>query len=56
MIKQTVLPFKTEMTRDTIISHTGFSLLGESAVVPGILKLVGRHLPDLGNGAGYRHF
>ena len=32
MIRQTVLPFKLEITRDTITSHAGLSFLGEFCV------------------------
>ena len=32
MIRQTVLPFKLEMTNDLITSHAGLVLLGEFAV------------------------
>ena len=32
MIRQTVLPFKLEITRDTITSLTGLALLGEFCV------------------------
>lgn len=53
MIKQTVLPFKLEMTRDLITSHAGLTLLGEFAVGLGLLKAVDRCLPGPGSGAGY---
>ncbi len=32
MIQQMVLPFKLEITRDTITSHAGLALLGEFCV------------------------
>lgn len=32
MIKQTVLPFKVEITKDTITAHAGLALVGEFAV------------------------
>ncbi len=35
MIKQTVLPFKIEITKDMITSHAGLALLGEFAIVSG---------------------
>ena len=54
MIKQTVLPFKVEMTRDTITSHAGLALVGELAVGIGMLEAADRELPKPGSGAGYK--
>ena len=53
MIKQTVLPFKLEVTKDLITSHAGLALLGEFAVGLGILKALDKNLPAPGSGAGY---
>jgi hypothetical protein len=53
MIRQTILPFKLEMTRDLITPHAGLALLGEFAVGLGLLKSVDKHLPTPGSGAGY---
>ncbi len=53
MIKQTVLPFKLETTKDLITSHAGLALLGEFAVGLGLNKALDRSLPDPGSGAGY---
>jgi hypothetical protein len=53
MIRQTILPFKVEMTRDLITPHAGLALLGEFAVGLGLLKSVDRYLPTPGSGAGY---
>jgi hypothetical protein len=53
MIRQTVLPFKLEMTKDLITPHAGLALLGEFAVGLGLLKSVDRYLPTPGSGAGY---
>jgi hypothetical protein len=53
MIKQTVLPFKLEITRDLITSHAGLALLGEFAVGIGLNKALDRHMPEPGSGAGY---
>jgi hypothetical protein len=53
MIRQTILPFKIEMTRDMITPHAGLALLGEFAVGLGLLQSVDRHLPKPGSGAGY---
>jgi hypothetical protein len=53
MIKQTVLPFKLEMTRDLITSHAGLALFGEFAVGLGLVEAVNRCLPGPCSGAGY---
>jgi len=53
MIRQTILPFKVEMTRDLITPHAGLALLGEFAVGLGLLDSVDRYLPKPGSGAGY---
>ena len=53
MIRQTILPFKVEMTRDMITPHAGLALLGEFAVGLGFLKSADRYLPKPGSGAGY---
>ena len=53
MIRQTILPFKIEMTRDLITPHGGLALLGEFAVGLGLLQSVDRYLPTPGSGAGY---
>ena len=53
MIRQTILTFKVEMTRDMITPHAGLALLGEFAVGLGLLQSVDRYLPKPGSGAGY---
>ena len=53
MIRQTVLPFKLENTKDTITPYAGMALLGEFAVGLGLLKSVDKYLPKPGSGAGY---
>ncbi len=53
MIRQTILPFKVEMTRDMITPHAGLALLGEFAVGLRFLQSVDRYLPKPGSGAGY---
>lgn len=53
MIKQTVLPFKLEETKDLITPHAGLALLGEFAVGLGLLKDLDKNLPAPGSGAGY---
>jgi len=54
MIKQTVLPFKVEITKDTITSHAELDLVGEFAVGIGMLGAADRELPEPGSGAGYK--
>ena len=54
MIKQTVLPFKIETTKDTITAHAGLALVGELAVGLGILEAVDTCLPKPGSNAGYK--
>ena len=53
MIKQTVLPFKVETTKDLITAHAGLALMGEFAVGLGLNKTLDRYLGDPGSGAGY---
>ena len=53
MIRQTVLPFKVETTKDLITSHAGLALLGEFAIGFGLHKALDRYLPGPGSGAGY---
>jgi hypothetical protein len=54
MIRQTILPFKLEITRDMITPHAGLALLGEFAVGLRLLQSVDKCLPTPGSGAGYR--
>jgi hypothetical protein len=53
MIKQTVLPFKLEQTKDLITSNAGLALLGEFAVGLGLLNALDNNLSAPGSGAGY---
>lgn len=53
MIRQTVLPFKLEKTKDTITSHAGLALLGEFCVGLGLLDSTDNHLPKPASGAGF---
>mgnify|MGYP001193398013 CR=1 FL=1 len=53
MIKQTVLPFKLEETKDLITSHAGLALLGEFAVSLDLLNVLDKNLPAPGSGVGY---
>ena len=54
MIHQTVLPFKLEITRDTITSHAGLALLGEFCVGLDFLRVIDRSLPEPGSASGYK--
>ncbi len=54
MIRQRILSFKVEMTRDTITPHAGLALVGEFSVGLGLLDSVDRYLAKPGSGAGYR--
>lgn len=54
MIRQRVLPFKLEITKDLITSHAGLSLFGEFVVGLGMLDEVDRQLPRPGSGSGYK--
>ena len=53
MIRQTILPFKLDFTKDLITPHAGLALLGEFAVGLDLLPSVDRYLPKPGSGAGY---
>ncbi len=53
MIQQTVLPFKIEITRDTITSYAGLALLGEFYAGLNFLRVIDRSLPKPWSGAGY---
>ena len=54
MIRQRILPFKIEMTKDTITPHAGLALFGEFAVGLGLLDSADRYLPKPGSGVGYK--
>jgi hypothetical protein len=54
MIKQTVLPFKLEETKDLITAHAGLALLGEFVVGLGLLEELDKSMPEPGSGSGYR--
>jgi len=54
MIHQTVLPFKLEVTRDTITSHAGLVLFGEFCIGLDLLRVIDRCMPEPGSGAGYQ--
>ncbi len=54
MIHQAVLPFKLEVTRDTITSHAGLALFGEFCIGLDLLRVIDRCMPEPGSGAGYQ--
>jgi hypothetical protein len=54
MIKQTVLPFKLEDTRDLITSQAGLSLLGEFAVGLGLPQALDKSMTGPASAVGYR--
>jgi hypothetical protein len=56
MIRQTVLPFKIEETKDLLTAHAGLALLGEFAVGIGLLDALDQDLPVAGSAAGYMYF
>jgi hypothetical protein len=53
MIRQTVLPFKLEQTKDMITAHAGLALLGEFAAGVRLNEAVDGYLAPPGSGAGY---
>jgi hypothetical protein len=54
MIKQTVLGFYLEQTKDLITAHAGLALFGEFTIGLGVLEATDKSLPGPGSGAGYR--
>jgi len=53
MIAQTVLPFKLEMTNDTLTSQAGLVLFGEFLKALGLDQVLGRELEKPGSARGY---
>ena len=53
MIRQTVLPFKLDLTRDTITPHADLALTGEFAGGLRVLKSVDSYLPKPKSSVGY---
>jgi hypothetical protein len=53
MMPQTILPFKLEITQDTITAHAGLALIGEYAHALDLPRTLDRELPGPGSGAGY---
>jgi len=54
MIKQTILPFKIEDTKDLITSQAGLALLGEFAVGLGLVQALDKDMPAPGSAVGYK--
>ena len=54
MIRQTVLAFKLDLTKDLITAHAGLALFGEFTVGLGVLEAIDESMPCPGSGAGYR--
>jgi hypothetical protein len=54
MIRQNVLPFKLEVTKDTLTSQAGLALFGEFCVGIGLPDYVDKYLPKPGSGKGYQ--
>lgn len=52
-MSQHVLPFKLEMTRDTITAHGGLALFGEFVHAMAVPSQIDQELPAPGSGAGY---
>lgn len=53
MVEKTVLPFKLDETKDSIISHAGLSLFGEFACGLNFSEAVDSELPPPGSARGY---
>ena len=53
MVKQTVLPFKLEITDNNITSHAGLAVFGEFINGLRLDRLVNRHLPLPGSNCGF---
>jgi hypothetical protein len=54
MMPQTVLPFKLEITNDTMTPHAGLALFGEFCVARRLAETIDQELPPPGSSAGYR--
>lgn len=53
MITQTILPFKLEMTNETITPHAGLIIFGEFANGLGLPKIIRAEMPKPKSAAGY---
>ena len=54
MIQQRILPFKTEIAKETLTSHAGLCLFGEFAYGLKLCNLVDNFLPEPGSNAGFK--
>ena len=54
MMKQTVLPFKLEITDEKITTHAGLAIFGEFIHALDLPRQLDRVLPGPGSGAGYQ--
>jgi hypothetical protein len=54
MIRQTVLPFKIEMTQEKVTARSGLALYGEFIKGIGLEELVERYMPGAGSGRGFK--
>ena len=54
MIHQTILPFKTEITDETLTPHAGLALFGEFIKGLGLCNLVDEYMPRPGSNAGFK--
>jgi Transposase DDE domain group 1 len=54
MIRQTVLPFKIEKTKEKVTARSGLALYGEFMKGIGLEELVDRHMPRAGSGRGFK--
>lgn len=53
MIHQTILPFKLEVTKDTLTSNSGLILFGEFVHGLGLQNFVDKYLPKPGSNSGF---
>jgi hypothetical protein len=53
MVTQTVLPFKLDVTQDTVTPHAGLALFGEFMHGLGLPRMLDAALPGPGSGVGY---
>ena len=53
MLRQTVLPFKLQRTKERVTARSGLVLYGEFMEAMGVGSLIDRHLPKPGSGRGF---
>ena len=54
MIHQTILPFKLEVTNETLTSNAGLILFGEFVHGLGLQKFVNKYMPNPGSNSGFK--